>query len=679
MTPEIHRFLDLATRPLEGDPPLREEAKGELMARVGHAGVPFEMLDLAEPIARLEATPPEKPWRRRGALLAALFLSAGAVLGITAFLAYQITLSTMVSFLSYQRFTRSSSPSFENPLLLQHVERNAPGLPLGRRILAGGDGMKETAEALSRQPDDPAMLQEQVCRQMLKAGKEWTGLDENTKAGIARLDADNALWPLLQAFALMESCTDPMAHYRSHRSSATPAIKDEAQFQNVLRLFSEAAANPRYQDRSWSLVRRQIDAFRPAQSFYDDLLAQGFTGFVTRPFTGNFGFLGNRFAVMASVRCDRLVTAKDQDGLRAFLGEWRNVARLFLESPEPVERDTAMLLSELKTMGEILAQSCKNLGMTAEEAAARETMARLPDQSYVYHPYPPELRKAAGVRLESYNNRGLEGLTVEEVLPSRKTELAFFDRHVAISLALIGMVFSGLVGLEACRRSKLVKGTAKGLMPLFRREDHCWIAGLGLAVPWLWWWVVTRLTPLGLHGADPNELDVGMIALMIQPAAALVLAMVMLLQTARWRWEVRGGFLALGGFFPKLGWIAAGLTALAIPAAGGIIFLTHLRGDDKALFMLGVSCMGSFGLLWLLWEGIMNLFTPRASALRPNLVMRVLLPWTFAGIFSLIAAFGVSTFMERRWFAKDPLLPSWTSKTHRNAFEERRAERWLKP
>jgi hypothetical protein len=35
--------------------------------------------------------------------------------------------------------------------------------------------------------------------------------------------------------------------------------------------------------------------------------------------------------------------------------------------------------------------------------------------------------------------------------------------------------------------------------------------------------------------------------------------------------------------------------------------------------------------------------------------------------------------MERKWFAQDPLLPSWTSKTHRNAFEERRAEAWLKP
>ena len=671
MTPDLERFLDLATRPLEGHPGPRDEAKGELMARLGHSGAPFEMLDLADPLARLEASSPQKPWRRRGALFAALFLSAGALLSIAGFLAYQIGMMDAVSYLSFQRFIRYPSDSFENSLILQHVERIAPDLPLGRESLAGGSGMSETEQALSRQPDDLAMLQEHVCRQIHLAGKDWKGFDEDTRERIARLDSDNALWPLLQACALLGTCTNLMG-------SSTSPITDEAAFQNVLRLFSEAAAKPRYHDRSGSLVRRQIEAFPPERGIAESITVQGFTGFVTQPFSYQYQYLGFPFGRMAQVRCDRLVTANDPEGLRTFFAEWRNITERLLESPEPADRKTTPFLTELIAIGERIANACKDLGMAAEESAAREQLKRLPDPSYTYHPMPPELRKASGLRLES-TRHGMDDLTEEEVLPSRKTELAFFDRHVAIALAIIGLVFSGLVGLEACRRSKIVKGTARGLMPLFRREDHFWIGGLGLAVPWLWWWIVTRLTPLGLHGADPEELDAGMLALMIQPAAALVLAMVMLLQTARWRWAVRGGFLALGGFLPWLGWAAAALTALAIPAAGGIIYLTHLRGDDKGFFMLGASCMAAFGLLWLLWEGIMNLFTPRASALQPNLVMRVLLPWTFAGVFSLIAAFGVSTFMERRWFAKDPLLPSWTSKTHRNAFEERRAEAWRNP
>lgn len=674
MTPDLERFLDLATRPLEGRPGPRDEAKGELMARLGHSGVPFEMLDLTDPLARLEVAPPEKPWRRRGALLAALFLAAGAVLGVAGFLAYQIWMMEFASHLSFQRFARYAPDSIEYKLLLHHVERVAPDLPLGRESLAWGNGIEETGRALSRQPDDVAMLQEHVCRQIFLAGEKWDGFDEDTKDRIARLDADNALWPLMQAYAEMGACADPMAGY-SRPTART--IRDEAKFQDVVRLFSEAAAKPRYHDRSGSLVRRQLEAFPPERGIHDSVVVRGFSGFVTKPFT-RYRYGGYLFGVMAQVRCERLVKAKDAEGLRTFLGEWRKVVQHVLESPEPVDQDAATILIELNAMGDNLARACKDLGMTADESATRESLKRLLEPSYTYQPMPPELRTSAGVRLETYHS-GMVDLTAEEALPSRKTELAFFDRHVAISLALVGLVFCGLVGLEACRRSKNVKGTARGLMPLFRCGDHLWIGGLGLALPWLWWWIVTRMTPLGLHGADPNEVEEGMMALMIQPAAAMILSMVLLLQTARWRWDLRGGFLALSDFFPRVGWVAAALTALAIPAAGGILFLKPWKGDDKMLYMLGASCMAAIGLLWLLWEGIMNLFTPRASALRPNLVMRALLPWTFAGIFSLLAAYGVSTLMERKWFAKDPLLPSWTSKTHRNAFEERRAAKWLEP
>ena len=41
-----------------------------------------------------------------------------------------------------------------------------------------------------------------------------------------------------------------------------------------------------------------------------------------------------------------------------------------------------------------------------------------------------------------------------------------------------------------------------------------------------------------------------------------------------------------------------------------------------------------------------------------------------------MASIAVSTWMERHWFHKDPLLPTWTSKTHLNALEERAAAEW---
>jgi hypothetical protein len=116
----------------------------------------------------------------------------------------------------------------------------------------------------------------------------------------------------------------------------------------------------------------------------------------------------------------------------------------------------------------------------------------------------------------------------------------------------------------------------------------------------------------------------------------------------------------------------AALAALAIPAAGVLRYLT-LNDEQSAYYLLGVAGMAACALLWLLWDGIMNLFTPRSGALRPNVTTRAMQPWAMAGTASVLAAVAVSTAMERRWFAQDPLFPSWTSETHPNAFEERRA------
>jgi hypothetical protein len=215
---------------------------------------------------------------------------------------------------------------------------------------------------------------------------------------------------------------------------------------------------------------------------------------------------------------------------------------------------------------------------------------------------------------------------------------------------------------------------ARGLTPLFRKEDHGWIAALGLAVPWLWWFAITRMSPLGWRDGDLDE-PWAVPAWLIQSFAGVIFAAVMLLQTARWRWTVRGGFLGLGGSLHWIGWGVAALTALSIPVAGSLRYFDgRLNSDETALFLVGVSCMAACGLLWLLWHGIMTLFTPRSGALRPNLTMRAALPWAMTGVATLLVSVVVSTAMERYWFAKDPLFPAWTSKTHANALEERAAK-----
>ncbi len=398
MTPDLERFLELATRPLEGHPQMRDEAKGELMARVGHVGVPFEMLDLDASLGDLETAPPQRPWPRRIALLASLAITIGTVLTSTTILAYEAALMFMANDGSLRRGVDWGSSS-GNPLLQQFVNRKAPGLPLGREILAGNDDLAEPALWLARHPDDLAMWQEHATRQIERAGKEWPAFDEDTNEKIAGLDADNALWPLMQASAMMESCSDAM---KVRGRSGTASGADQAKFQHALLSFSEAAAKPRYSDRSLSLVRRQIDAFPAARSMSDDLIAQGFAGFVSRPFN-SYRYYGYSFAVMAKTHCDRLVAADDRDGLLSFFREWKNVVRLVLESPEPVERYRGPILPQLTAMGEVLSRSFDQLGMAAEKAQVQEQLKRFQVGSYGHVPMPPEVQRFAGVRLESYD------------------------------------------------------------------------------------------------------------------------------------------------------------------------------------------------------------------------------------------------------------------------------------
>ena len=84
MTPEIERFVELASRPLEGCPEERERAKSELFGRLGHQGIPMELLDLAGPVGRLEEKVPRRPGPRRIMVitcLALLLLMGGWLVG----------------------------------------------------------------------------------------------------------------------------------------------------------------------------------------------------------------------------------------------------------------------------------------------------------------------------------------------------------------------------------------------------------------------------------------------------------------------------------------------------------------------------------------------------------------------------------------------------------------------
>jgi hypothetical protein len=662
MTPEVERFLDLATRPLEASPGDREEAKGELMSRMAHGGVPYEMLDLDEPLGRLEGAKPAKTGLRRSLLASGAFLLTAAVVAVTAFLVWEILLMSQAGFIANRYSYGALGPGSE--AVLKHARSVAPALPLGLHSIAGSS--RETLEALEKTPEDLAMLQEHIVRHV-RAETGWISYTTEEQEIIARLDPDNALWSLIRIAPLLSKATrSPSAggHYYGIGSTIT----SEPEFQEALRLFSEAALKPAYFDRSDSLKRRQLDAFPPARTLSEFMIATGFSGMASPPlnYSGSLGTL-------AKLHTTRLIAAGDRGGLVIFYLQWSQLSKTVVGSPESGETDYSGTFYQLVEVGRWLREAFDKLGMAAESADTVRQINVLERLTTSPLTLPKEITDTAGLRLESEGRLPIN-LTLEEALPSRRVELSFFDRIVATSFSSLALVFAGLVAFETCRRSRIVKGMARGMMPLFRGEDHAWIAALGIALPWLWWWVITRMSPLGWREGGFEE-PWPTLVWTLQFSAGLVFAAVMLLQTARWRWGIRGGFLGLGVSLSWIGWGVAAVVALAIPVAGSLrYFVDSLSNDESGYFLLGVTGMVACGGLWLLWQGVMTLFTPRSGALRPNLAMRVTLPWAMTGVATLLASVVISAMVERHWFAKDPLFPASTSRTHVNALKERVAK-----
>ncbi|MEK7949551.1 hypothetical protein [Luteolibacter soli] len=667
MTPEVERFLNLATRPLEATPNEREEAKGEFMSRITHGGVPYEMLDLAEPLDRLAGAKPPKNALRRSLLLTGAVLLTASVAITIAMLGWEIFLISQANMASSQsRYGISPGLGKDYLMMMDRVRAIAPDLPLGLHPHSGKS--EETAAALAKNPDDIAMLQEHVIREMREVSQSHgsNGFTSDEQASINRLDQDNALWPLIQINLHLAKATGATTGFGTYYMGSQ--ITSEPDFQQALKLFSEAAAKPSYSDHSTSLKRRQLDAFPPSRSLAESMVATGFSRWVSSPFS----YYSANLSALGNLHCERLVAAADKEGLANFHREWKQLCGHIIGSTQSGESEYNDIFHQLKEIGNSLESAFDRLGMAVEKADMEQRLKILDRLVFTSSNLPPEVAKALGPRLKS-ENRVPANLTVEEALTSRRVEFLFFYRILATSLAFLALVFAGLVAFETCRRSRIVKNMARGLVPLLRKEDHLWMAGLGLALPWAWWWTITRMTPLGWRDGDFDK-PWPSIVWLIQPSAGVVFAAVMLLQTARWRWGVHGGFLGLGVPLPWIGWGVATLTALSIPVAGVLPYLGSMTDNETGVFLAGVTGMAACGGLWLLWQGIMTLFTPRAGALRPNLVMRATLPWAMTGVVTLLASVAVSTALERYWFSKDPLFPSWTSKTFPNALQERIAE-----
>jgi hypothetical protein len=340
------------------------------------------------------------------------------------------------------------------------------------------------------------------------------------------------------------------------------------------------------------------------------------------------------------------------------MGDLRKVLILMLENPEG---DIHTPLMTIQISFRPLAMTCRRMGLQGE-ADWLERLAGIDSEVRKKSPAakPADYSRHSGA-LEQGRFGHIGGLpSAEDRKPDRLAEYVVADRFTAVTGVLVAFFIMVGAFIEILRRGALPRGLACGLAPLFRSSDWVWLFGLGLVFSVAWWAGLTWLSPLGCRDIGLTYFKFNRFPTMqpwlSQGLGGLVLILVMLVQTARWRWAKRGAFLALRPERMWIGWTMATVAALFIPAQGIVRYLPA----HEVKFLLYGSAAGGIPLLWLLWQATMGIFTSNENALGGQLMLRVLMPAVIAMALLLLGAVPLLRKYERHWVAEMERY-SWNS------------------
>lgn len=617
------RFIDLATRPLAGNPADHALAQGELMDRLAHAR-PEDGDDLLEQATRrLEEKPPRPAWR--------------SVLGFFGTLALAAALLLPVLHAAWQEMKELNPLYYLIPVDRDHhdewEERLTAGLDAEQRrfliLNTNGIGRETQADwilqARKSLPEDPAEFEELI----LALGSNSLVGDLVTGHG-EKIDPGNAVWAL--SAAMQEGRT-------SLSGSAAPGytrIGQRSGYERTWKLLGQTLSQPRLESHIPGRTARRLEMLPAVVDLRTMVNRQHFAA-RQRHLSDDSGLVLTWVA-----RAEELAKAGDREALKAWIASWEKFTILQLQPGQSAFHGGGFAY-RTPTIAKSLAAHANSLGLT-DESARMERWTKTSE--------------AILTRIMSHSASRRYAMTVSgsreffiaddaEFEPGRRAEFALADRYFALLGACGFTLLAFFAALEVWRRPGEIRGMALGLSPLLQRADFGWLAGLGIAVPLAWHVLVTRFTPLACRDFALTEWD--MIPALSQAGGSVLLSACLLLQTARWRIARRGGFLALRPPVLWPGWAAAAVAALFVPSLGVVRYLT--RWEEEFL-LLGSTAAG-LPLLWLLWRGGAIAFGPRAASLGGVLTCRLLFPAFLAMAGVLLTSMPLLKSEERRWVARD--------------------------
>jgi hypothetical protein len=615
MTPEQERFAELATKPLEGTPELREEARAEVLGRLAHSGA-----DASSASARLESVRPRSSWR-----LACFSVIALVLLGLCACWQVRHALPEARALQGLVNFGSS----------LGHQDRLRDQLDQETRdfVFAGIGSDSEAVKNLERQwelhPDELGIYEELVHRRI--AAKQ--GLPPDFPETWRRLDGDNGLWLFLEAVGKNEEW----------KAKGPPA--GETFSRETLDLLRRSASAPRFKSYLPELRTRRLAMLGSTDTLAEE--AEVILYSISALWAPTVRYQHDALLTFGKA-AQQAVADKDAAELAALI-------KFYERLPGRLAANGTTLLDLIppatswSESGKTMLQASRDLGLREEETRLDELGKQFSDYQAAYR---------GGARADSRPMSSLARVMVMGPLPDvvvessafepgRRVEYAVMERMSGLVAAMVVLLFLAAAGVESFRRGGRVNGLAAGLGPLFRPADLMWTLALGIAVPVLWYFGITRWTPFGLR-------DIGMTyyqppPILIQEGAALVFMLSILVQTARWRVAARVGFLALKPARPWIGWTMAAIAAVVMLLAGGVRWLS---GNEQR-YLQAIAATGGLPLLWLLWEACSVVFSSRDQALGGVLLCRrMVVPLTMLAAL-LLACWTPLIGTERHWHALD--------------------------
>ncbi|MEK7953371.1 hypothetical protein [Luteolibacter soli] len=492
----------------------------------------------------------------------------------------------------------------------------------------------EVAKNLQRQwelhPDELGIYEELVHRRI--AAKE--GLPPGFQKTWRRRDGDNGMWLFLEAVGKNEEW----------KAKGPPA--GETFSRETLDLLRQSASAPRFKSYLPELRKHRLALLGPTDTMAGE--TEIFLYSISALWAPSIRYQNDALLTFSKA-AKQAVVDKNATELAAVIKSYERLPGRLAGNGSTL-LDLIPAASSWSEASKVMVQASRDLGLQEEELRMEELGKQFSDYQATYH------RSRADAKPMSSLARVLVSGPLPDVVveasafePGRRVEYAVMERMSALLAAIVVLLFLAVAVVESFRRGRRVNGLATGLEPLFHRVDLLWTLGLGVVVPLLWYFGITRGTAFGLRDIGMTYYENQPHPILIQEGAALVFMLLMIVQTVRWRVSTRTSFLALKPARPWIGWTMAGVAAVVMLSAGGVRWLP----GNQQRYLQAIAATGGLPLLWLLWETGMMLFSSRDQALGGVLLCRrMIVPLTLlAGL--LLACRGPLMATERYCHAQD--------------------------